>query len=169
MTKEKNLAMVLNSEKVMDYMNVDELENEIYALLEEERDSFVSDLEQDEKDYILSAWGEYYLKEEASELAHKNNYSMKKYLHQKDHDIPGNLMDVELNYKFDNKCSDEGFQDMIARLDAGDDTEKSREDREYLRDWFWEAFGSFGTKYNFNGTLNAYLGDYWYEKEHNND
>lgn len=167
MTTEKNLAMVLGNEKVMDYMNVDELMEEIYKLLEEERESFVSDLEPDEKEYILSMWDDDQLEMEAEMLAQNNNHNMKKYLHMEDHNIPGNFMDVELNYKTDYDCGYKEFQDMIARLDAGDDTAKSKEDREYLRNWFWEAFGSFGIKYNFSSTLNTYLCDYEYERERN--
>jgi hypothetical protein len=42
---------------------------------------------------------------------------------------------------------------MVARLDAAEDSKQADEDRAYLMDWYFKAFGTFGIKYNFQDTL----------------
>lgn len=153
--------------KTVDYMNLDELENEIYEILHDTFKEFMDDknINDSAREYLEEEFRHDVLVEEAVCHASDINSDMRKYLHQTSHFIPGNLMDVELNYKMDHNCGHEGFVDMVKRLDAGDMTEKSKEDREWLRDWFWEAFGTFGLSYNFQTTMNERWCEYEAEYE----
>lgn len=45
------------------------------------------------------------------------------------------------------------FPQMVARLDTAEDSKQADEDRVYLMDWYFKAFGTFGIKYNFQDTL----------------
>lgn len=155
----------MTTEYIQDYMNIDELENELYGLYKECLDETVEDVESGVKDHLLLIYNHEELKEVAAFMANNINYNMHKYLNQDGHSIPGNFMNVERNYMWDYKCGRKGFEDMVARLDSGDMSEKSKEDREWLRSWFWEAFGSFGLTYNFQSELNGCIEDYEYENE----
>ena len=42
---------------------------------------------------------------------------------------------------------------MVARLDAAEDSKQADEDREYLMDWYFDAFGTYNIKYNFSNWL----------------
>ena len=46
---------------------------------------------------------------------------------------------------------------MIARLDAGEDSEQANEDRDFLVDWFFETFGTWGISYNFQSNISEFL------------
>ena len=50
---------------------------------------------------------------------------------------------------------------MIARLNAGEQSDQADADRDWLVDWFWETFGSWGLKYNFD----SWIADLLYEFE----
>ena len=45
------------------------------------------------------------------------------------------------------------YPQMVARLDAADDSEQADEDRAYLMDWYFDAFGTYNIKYNFSNWL----------------
>lgn len=42
---------------------------------------------------------------------------------------------------------------MVARLDAAEDSEQANEDRAYLEEWYFKAFGTYNIKYNFSNEL----------------
>lgn len=148
---------------IRDYMNIDELENELYGLYKECLDETVESEESSVKDHLLLVYDYEGIKEEAAFRADCINNNMRKYLHQDNHHIDGNFMNVERNYMRDHKCSRKDFENMVKRLDSGDMSEESKEDREWLRSWFWEAFGTFGLTYNFKSELDDCI--YEYERE----
>ena len=73
---------------------------------------------------------------------------MKKYLHNPDHRICGNFNNIDYDYPY--HIYGEVTYDtplvnaMIARLDAGEDSEQANEDRDFLVDWFFETFWNMG-------------------------
>lgn len=153
----------MTTEYIRDYVNIDELENELYGLYKECLDETVESEESDVKGHLLLIYDYNSLKEEAAFRADRINNDMYKYLHQDDHSLVGNFMNVERNYIWDHKCDRKDFENMVKRLDSGDMSEESKEDREWLRSWFWEAFGSFGLTYNFQSEVSDYI--YEYERE----
>lgn len=95
-----------------------------------------------------------YLEEYAAVLAYKHQEQMDKYLHSDDKDIPGNLMQIDLNFGWEyGKEHNITFDEMLRRTDNG---ELSAEELVALQDWtetwWFEAFGTFGLQYNFNDT-----------------
>lgn len=100
----------------------------------------------------------------ACDFALKANKDMKSYLHMKDHAISGNFADIKYDYpahitgtrwstEYDGNDYFDLFPQMVARLDAAEDSKQASEDREYLECWFFSAFGTFGIEYNFNCEL----------------
>ena len=84
--------------------------------------------------------------------------------------MPGNFADIEDDYpahitgtRWPSEYAGDDyfrlFPQMVARLDSAEDSEQADEDREYLAEWFFDAFGTFGIKYNFSNYLDeiAYM------------
>lgn len=89
---------------------------------------------------------------------------MKEYLHMQNHHMVGNFADIEGDYpahitgtRWSSEYAGDDyfrlFPQMVARLDAAEDSKQADEDRAYLMDWYFDAFGTFGIKYNFQGFL----------------
>lgn len=55
--------------------------------------------------------------------------------------------------------------DMIARLNNQDMSEQSVKDRDFLVDWFFETFGTFGISYNFTNEISDTCYQYQQEKK----
>ena len=98
------------------------------------------------------------------EFAMKANEEMKEYLHMKDHSMWGYFANIEDDYPehitgtrccFEYNGDDyfDLFPQMVARLDSAEDSERADEDRKYLAEWYFNAFGTFGIKYNFGETV----------------
>lgn len=97
-------------------------------------------------------------------FAKKINRDMKSYLHMKEHTISGNFANIERDYpahitgtRWSTEYGGDDYFDlfpqMVARLDAAEDSKQAFEDRAYLEEWFFSAFGTFGIEYNFNDEL----------------
>lgn len=128
-----------NSKK---YMNVQEVYETILEIYKE-------CVKEYENEPYFDIWGyseEDILEEMAMQKAQAINEDMKKYLHAKDHSIPGNFRNISYNYKGD-------LSDLIKRLDAGVEDDKTNADRQFLTDWFWDMAGTFGIRYNFKTEL----------------
>ena len=92
---------------------------------------------------------------------------MKKYLHLNDQHIIGNFANLYEDYPehitgvriYDYEGDDfrDFYPQMVARLDAAEDSEQADEDRTYLREWFFWAFGTYDIKYNFSNDLSEIL------------
>lgn len=102
-----------------------------------------------------------HLEDKSNEMAWQFNSDMKKYLHNPDHRICGNFNNIDYDYPY--HIYGEVTYDtplvnaMIARLDAGEDSEQANEDRNFLVDWFFETFGTHGISYNFQSDISEYL------------
>lgn len=80
------------------------------------------------------------------------------------HNMDGNFADIENDYPahitgtyWSSEYAGDDYYDlypqMVARLDAAEDSEQANEDREYLEEWYFEAFGTYNIKYNFSNEL----------------
>ena len=91
---------------------------------------------------------------------------MKKYLHLPSQRMPGNFADLRMDYpnhrtgtffasEYDGPVAEylNLYPDMVARLDAAEDSEQANEDRAYLEEWYFKAFGTFVITYNFSNDL----------------
>ena len=45
------------------------------------------------------------------------------------------------------------YPQMVARLDVAEDSEQADNDREYLEEWYFKAFGTYNIQYNFSNEL----------------
>ena len=136
------------------YINIDNMATRLCQILKDARESMVDD---ENKDFIMENFSDEYLEDYSNVMAWQFNSDMKKYLHNPDHRICGNLTLV-VDDRFNNKCTSCTLVNaMIARLDAGEDSEQANEDRDFLADWFFETFGTWGISYNFQSNISEFL------------
>lgn len=151
------MEMIVENKKL--YMNVERLYNELLEMLTEERDGWIDD---SNRDFLMCEMSDEILDDYCEGLAYRLNDQMGEYLNSKDRRIPGNFCNIDYDYSDHVNSNYSAVKDMTARLNAGEESEQADADRDYLVDWFWEAFGTFGIKYYFN----EYITDILYEFEH---
>lgn len=142
---------------IKEYLSIDTLASDIFNIYKE----VVDDRREEYGEYLDENYPEDILRDMAIEQAIELNDDMGRYLHDKDHNIPSNFNDIDRDYyrhvtgKFgwDRKMVD----GLLARLDANDQSERTKNDREWLVEWFWETFGGFGLRYNFATALDDEL------------
>ena len=164
---EKNIVeVVMNNkdeaiEKVADYIGVESFAKTIENLYRECLENF--DNAEEMEEYIADLYGKN-IQSLAWDFTLETNRDMKKYLHMDNHNMDGNFADIENDYPAhitgtywsseyagnDYFCL---FPQMVARLDAAEDSEQANEDRAYLEEWYFKAFGTYNIKYNFSNDL----------------
>lgn len=164
---EKNIVeVVMNNkgevaEKVADYIGVESFANTIENLYRECLEEF--DDAEDLEEYLADIF-EKNIQSLAWEFTLKVNREMKKYLHLNDQRMNGNFADLSMDYPkhrtgvwwatdYDGDDYYDLYPAMVARLDAAEDSEQADKDREYLEEWYFEAFGTYNIKYNFSNEL----------------
>lgn len=172
---EKNIVeVVMNNkgevvEKVADYIGVESFAKTIENLYRECLENF--DDAEDMEEYIADVF-EKNIQSIAWDFTLEANREMKNYLHRKSQHIDGNFADLSMDYpkhrtgtfwvsEYDGPVAEyfSLYPDMVARLDSAEDSEQADEDREYLAEWFFYAFGTYNIKYNFSNELDeiAYM------------
>lgn len=164
---EKNIVeVVMNNkgeaiEKVADYIGCESFAKVIENLYRECLENF--DDAEDLEEYIADIF-EKNIQSLAWEFTLKVNREMKKYLHLNDQRMNGNFADLSMDYPkhrtgvwwatdYDGDDYYDLYPQMVARLDAAEDSEQADKDREYLEEWYFEAFGTYNIKYNFSNEL----------------
>lgn len=164
---EKNIVeVVMNNkgevvEKVADYIGVFSFAKTIEALYRECLED--CDNPEDIEEYIADLYGKN-IQSLAWEFTHKVNREMKKYLHLNDQRMDGNFANLYNDYPrhvtgtfwatdYDGDDYYDLYPQMVARLDAAEDSEQANMDRAYLEEWHFEAFGTYNIKYNFSNEL----------------
>lgn len=140
------------------FLNIDRLRDEILELYKGVRDEFMDD---SNREYLLNTISDEYLEESAWERAIEFNRDMGKYLNMKDHKIDGNFNNIDYDYPHHTN-GEFGYDEplvnaMIERLNSGEQSKQADADRDWLVDWFWETFGTFGLTYNFSEYISELL------------
>lgn len=156
-------------EKVADYIGVESFAKTIENLYLECLNNY--DNAEDMEEYIADVF-EKNIQSIAWDFTLEANREMKKYLHLPDQHMDGNFADLSMDYpkhrtgtfwvsEYDGPVAEyfSLYPDMVARLDSAEDSEQADEDREYLAEWFFYAFGTYNIKYNFSNELDeiAYM------------
>lgn len=147
-----------------DYINVEKMFDTIVDIYRECRDGFITD---ENRDCLLCEVSDGFIEETAMEKAIEFNSDMGEYLNMKDHKIYGNFNNIDYDYphhitgefEYDSQLVDA----MIERLNSGEKSEQADADRDWLVEWFFETFGTFGISYNFSEFVSEIL--YQYENE----
>lgn len=164
---EKNIVeVVLNNkgeviEKVADYIGVKSFVAVIENLYRECLEKF--DNAEEMEEYIADLYGKN-IQSLAWDFTHKANKEMKKYLHKDSQHMDGNFANLYNDYPrhvtgtfwatdYDGDDYYDLYPAMVARLDAAEDSEQANEDRAYLEEWYFKAFGTYNIKYNFSNEL----------------
>ena len=166
---EKNIVeVVMNNkgevvEKVADYIGVKSFAAVIENLYRECIENF--DDAEDLEEYISDIF-EKNIQSMAWDFTLEANREMKKYLHLPDQHMNGNFSDLSMDYpkhrtgtfwvsEYDGPVAEyfNLYPQMVARLDAAEDSEQANEDRAYIEEWYFEAFGTYNIKYNFSNEL----------------
>ena len=164
---EKNIwEYVMNSkgeviEKVADYIGVKSFAKTIEGLYRECLENF--DDAEDREEYIADLYGKN-IQSMAWDFTLEANREMKKYLHLNDQRMDGNFANLYNDYPrhvtgtfwatdYDGDDYYDFYPQMVARLDSAEDSEQADEDRAYLEEWYFKAFGTYNIKYNFSNEL----------------
>lgn len=164
---EKNIVeVVMNNkdeaiEKVADYIGVESFAKTIENIYRECLENF--DNAEEMEEYIADLYGKN-IQSLAWDFTLETNRDMKKYLHMDNHNMDGNFADIENDYpahitgtywssEYAGNDYFRLFHQMVARLDAAEDSEQANEDRAYLEEWYFKAFGTYNIKYNFSNDL----------------
>lgn len=166
---EKNIVeVVMNNkgeviEKVADYIGVESFSKVIESLYRECLENF--DDAEDLEEYISDIF-EKDIQSMAWDFTLEANREMKKYLHLPDQHMEGNFANLYEDYpkhrtgtfwvsEYDGPVAEyfNLYHQMVARLDAAEDSEQADKDREYLEEWYFKAFGTYNIQYNFSNEL----------------
>ena len=164
---EKNIVEVVTNnkgeviEKVADYIGVASFAKTIEELYRQCLENF--DDAEDMEEYIADVF-EKNIQSLAWEFTIEANREMKKYLHLPDQHMNGNFANLSIDYPkhrtgvwwatdYDGDDYYDLYPSMVARLDAAEDSEQAGKDREYLEEWYFEAFGTYNIQYNFSNEL----------------
>lgn len=164
---EKNIVeVVMNNkgeviEKVADYIGVASFAKTIESLYRECLEKF--DNAEDMEEYIADCC-EKTIQNLAWDFTLEANREMKKYLHLPDQHMNGNFANLYRDYPehitgvrwscdYDGDDYSDLFPQMVARLDAAEDSKQADEDRAYLEEWYFKAFGTYNIQYNFSNEL----------------
>lgn len=164
---EKNIVEAVTNnkgeiiEKVADYIGVESFAKTIESLYRECLENF--DDAEDLEEYIADIF-EKNIQSLAWEFTHKVNREMKKYLHLNDQHMNGNFANLYRDYPehitgvrwscdYGGDDYSDLFPQMVARLDAAEDSKQADEDRAYLEEWYFKAFGTYNIQYNFSNEL----------------
>lgn len=149
------------TEKVADYISVRNFAKAIETLYRECLEDYENS--EDIEEYLADFEG-FNVQSLAWDFTMKANRDMKKYLHMQNHRMEGNFANIEDDYpahitgtRWSSEYAGDDyfrlFPQMVARLDSAEDSERAKEDRAYLEDWFFDAFGTYNIKYNFSNWL----------------
>ena len=164
---EKNIVeVVMNNkgeviEKVADYIGVENFAKAIEALYRECLEDYENS--EDIEEYLADFEG-FNIQSLAWDFTMKANREMKEYLHMQNHRMDDNFANIEEDYPShitgtywsSEYVGDDYFRlfpKMVARLDAAEDSKQADEDRAYLIDRYFDAFGTYNIKYNFSNWL----------------
>ena len=164
---EKNIVeVVMNNkgeviEKIADYVGVKSFAKTIENLYRECLNNY--DNAEDMEEYIADVF-EKNIQSMAWDFTLEANREMKKYLHLPDQRMDGNFANLYNDYPrhvtgtfwatdYDGDDYYDLYPQMVARLDAAEDSEQADKDREYLEEWYFKAFGTYNIQYNFSNEL----------------
>lgn len=89
---------------------------------------------------------------------------MRKYLHQRDTSIWGNFNNISWNYPREHDGA--SFRDVVAKIEEGTLPAAEYEKwSEWLLNWFYETFGTYGLSYNFGDFLTDEICEWESENE----
>lgn len=165
---EKNIVEIVSNikgevlEKVADYIGVISFSTVVENLYRECLENF--DDKEEFEEYFNDLFGEKYIHNEAFRFALYVNKEMKKYLHRDSQHMDGNFANLYEDYPkhvtgvwwasdYDGDDYYDLYSQMVARLDAAEDSEQANEDRAYLEEWYFKAFGTYNIQYNFSNEL----------------
>lgn len=148
-------------EKVADYIGVASFAKTIENLYRECLENY--DDAEDLQEYIADVC-EKNIQSLAWDFTHEVNSEMKEYLHRNDQHMDGNFANLYRDYPdhitgvrwscdYDGDDYFDLYPQMVSRLDSAEDSEQANEDRAYLEEWYFYAFGTYNIKYNFSNYL----------------
>lgn len=164
---EKNIVEIVSNikgevvEKVADYIDVESFSKVIENLYNECLENF--DDADELRAYIADCCGKT-IQDIAREFTLEANREMREYLHLPDQHMDGNFANLYRDYPehitgtrwvsdYEGDDYFDLYPQMVARLDAAEDSEQANEDRAYLEEWYFKAFGTYNIQYNFSNEL----------------
>lgn len=132
------------------FVNLNDLAECVVNVLKEEGQSFANYRKNVNSESVMDL-----CEEEGYSIAYSWAEGFKTYCNQKDTRIFGNFNNVK--YDYEREFEGKSFNDILAKLNAEIDDEDTNAFKDWAIEWLFQTFGTFGLKYNFNDTLNAYF------------
>lgn len=148
----------METSKGKKYININKMIDSIYNILKSARNAM---MDEENKEFLLEEYSDNELFDRAHNIANQCNDEMYSYLHMKDHKICGSMNNIDYDYpchitgkvQYDHEM----VSAMIERLDNEEYSECTNNDRDFLTNWFFETFGTFGISYNFQSEISEFL------------
>lgn len=144
-----------------EYIDINYMAQSVLQIFKDERDGFKDG---NNNTFLDENYSDEYLENRAYDMANSWNNDMCSYLHKKDTRIYGNFNNVNYDYnKFRNgkvAWNDNLLKGLVERLDNNAQDEQTKADRRWLVDWFFETFGTFGIRYNFDSEMSDAIYNY---------
>lgn len=147
-----------------EYINVSAMQEKLLKILSDTLEQFK---DEENSSFLDEEFNDDYLDDKAFFIADDINSDMNKYLHMKDHKIYGNFNNID--YDYNNFINGEVeynkplLEDLIKRLDDNDQSAQTIRDRNFINEWFFDTFGTYGISYNFGDEISEAL--YVHEQE----
>lgn len=132
-----------------EFINVEEFTEVIINTIKEEGNSFADYYTNIDRERIMD-----FCEDEGYCLACELADDFRTYCNQEDTRICGNFNNVKWDYE---REFNKSYADILVKLNNGINDKDTKEFKEWAIGWFFETFGTFGLKYNFSSTLDAYF------------
>ena len=163
-----NVAYKCDGKDVAAFFDFNDMMECVISLLKDAREGMWDN--EREKELVMDRYSDELIEELAFEDCCQTNSYMKKYVNQKDHKIIGNFGNIEDDYikevtgtywisDYDGSKGKwhEIFPDFVKRMNEMDDSYQSTKDRKWVVEWYFQTFGTFGIKYNFQDEISEFL------------
>ena len=147
------------------YINFETMHASIFELIKDK----LAEMNLENKEFVEDTFNDDWFDEYSFELASEFDSDMKTYLHTYDKSIAGNFGRIDLDYckhiTGEYGYNDKLIEDLVNRLDSEDKSEQTQQDLNYLTDWFFDTFGTYGITYNFETLVCDMLDEWELERE----
>lgn len=158
-----------SNQKESPYIDIPKFREEIKDILKADVDELEYDENEPDELYLK------YMKDAAPDfiddyvdgIVEDTIKSFDKLVHRSNTSMVGNFADIRYDWDGYHKEYPHGvsFNEVIEMIDNGEDNEKTREFKTWTIDWYFNAFGTYNLKYNWNEFLEEIAADQMYQDE----
>jgi len=150
MQKKKESLAKKSEANVINLLDDEELTKSIEGIYRDAWKECCDSADEQEKPYYEGS--EWYIEEFTPMTVESTQKSMYDYVAGGKYSMPGNFKQIDMDWDHDHEGGIK-FSDLKKKLLAGTQDKDTEEFSHWGIDWFFDAFGTFGLKYNFKDAL----------------